>query len=48
MEEKHGFIYQGKFYEDKTLEQEELLSSPITEEEHNTLLGYFKQIWQKN
>ena len=47
METTQGFIYEGTFYEDGSAEQENLLNSPITEEEEGTLLGYFKLMWQK-
>lgn len=47
MKAKQGFIVEGVFYEDGSPEQENLLCSPITKEEKDTLLGYFKLMWQK-
>lgn len=46
--EKYGFIHEGVFYEDGSVEFENLLNSDITEDEQGTLLGYFKLMWQKD
>ena len=47
IEFKHGFVSDGVFYEDGSIEQDTLLSSPIKEGEVGTLLGYFKIMWQE-